>query len=273
MPQETWEWDGTDWSQRTPSNAPSARTQACTAYDPTNRNVVLFGGKLLGGNPANDTWLWNGSNWAAASTTTAPPPATSGTYYHGMLFDPAIGGIVLFGDQANWLWDGRDWQALALPPVGFLARVAHDSRRNEIIVAGDFDTWIGTTAATAKATPRGAPCPGSPFAPSLVHVGLPRAGNAHFELRVGGPAMSQPSTVLISTAAASTSIFGCPLLVDPAGIVLAPALLTSSTGVVSLVLPIPSQPAFNGMRLSAQGAVWNSGVWRTSGALDLEIGR
>ena len=44
---ETWVWDGTDWSQMSPSQSPPARSFACTAA--VGGKVVLFGGGNFGG--------------------------------------------------------------------------------------------------------------------------------------------------------------------------------------------------------------------------------
>ena len=42
---DTWLWNGTTWSQRFPGTSPEARSAAVIAFDSTNGNLVLFGGK------------------------------------------------------------------------------------------------------------------------------------------------------------------------------------------------------------------------------------
>lgn len=69
---ETWVWDGTDWTQMTPSQAPPARSFAAMAT--AGEQVVLFGGGSFGGDfqdPAG-TWVWDGSNW---TEQTGPGPS------------------------------------------------------------------------------------------------------------------------------------------------------------------------------------------------------
>ena len=60
---ETWLWDGTDWTQAQPPQSPDPRSFAAMAT--AGGEVVLFGGANFGGSfgsPAG-TWTWNGSSW------------------------------------------------------------------------------------------------------------------------------------------------------------------------------------------------------------------
>ncbi len=41
---DTWEWDGSNWTQRAPTNSPSSRVYHAMAYDAARQRVVLFGG-------------------------------------------------------------------------------------------------------------------------------------------------------------------------------------------------------------------------------------
>jgi hypothetical protein len=63
---DTWTWNGTNWTQQHPATSPPARYQADMAYDGATRTMVLFGGRDAGA-PLNDTWTWNGSTWAHQS--------------------------------------------------------------------------------------------------------------------------------------------------------------------------------------------------------------
>lgn len=81
---DTWEWDGTTWTQRVVSG-PSGRAYARMAYDPAHQATVLFGGQTgpdLGYQKLNETWTWDGSSWIQQSPATVPPPRIA----HGMAF-------------------------------------------------------------------------------------------------------------------------------------------------------------------------------------------
>ena len=69
---ETWVWDGTDWTEMSPSHSPDPRSSAGMAA--AGDRLVLFGGSTFGGNygqPAG-TWTWDGTDW---SKGTGPDPA------------------------------------------------------------------------------------------------------------------------------------------------------------------------------------------------------
>jgi len=57
---DTWEWDGTNWTQATPWMSPSARLDHAMAYDVRRRRMVLFGG-TNSGYSLNDMWEYPGS--------------------------------------------------------------------------------------------------------------------------------------------------------------------------------------------------------------------
>lgn len=106
-PNDTWEGDGTNWTQRRPADNPPRRT--AHAMVTLGAKIVLFGGGGVSGF-LNDTWEWDGTNWTRLTPTTNPP-ARSG---HTMA---TMGGkVLLFGGlgangplRDTWEWDGMTW--------------------------------------------------------------------------------------------------------------------------------------------------------------------
>ena len=49
--QDTWEWDGTDWTQRPTASSPPARNGHVLAFDAARGRTVLFGSSSFA-----DTW-------------------------------------------------------------------------------------------------------------------------------------------------------------------------------------------------------------------------
>ena len=116
----TWEWDGEQWGQITPSAAPPPLADVALTYDSRGRRVASFGGRSL--LTESDTlWSWDGGAlarpavvwsipWAAANapeaevraarilvvaggegtTDEAPVQPVTGADLH--LWDPAVGG-------------------------------------------------------------------------------------------------------------------------------------------------------------------------------------
>ncbi|HEY6468931.1 MAG TPA: hypothetical protein VI434_04120 [Candidatus Dormibacteraeota bacterium] len=78
---DTWTWNGSDWTQAHPQNVPPARgveaESGMMTYDAKLGVVVLYGGPI--GNPQEsfgDTWTWNGTNWTEVANNGPKPPAS-----------------------------------------------------------------------------------------------------------------------------------------------------------------------------------------------------
>jgi hypothetical protein len=152
---DTWEWDGTTWIERTPSSRPPIGASHAMAYDTARGRAVLFGGHGAMGGPHNDTWEWDGTNWMQRLPAHRPPPRDQSA----MAYDSARQRIVLFGGFFDgnrlgdtWEWDGTDWTEV-FPTTNATGREEHDmtydAGRNRIVVFGGLldgasagdDTW------------------------------------------------------------------------------------------------------------------------------------
>jgi hypothetical protein len=152
---DTWVWDGTTWSQAAPTTSPPARYSASMAYDPATQQLVLFGGfgPAHKSHALNDTWTWNGSSWTQASPVTRP----SARVLPSMAYDPAQGGIVLFGGIApsaflsdTWTWNGTTWTQLSpatSPPARVGASMAYDQATGQDVLFGGLDGGTGSNGA------------------------------------------------------------------------------------------------------------------------------
>ncbi|MGO8999979.1 MAG: kelch repeat-containing protein, partial [Polyangiaceae bacterium] len=73
---DTWEWDGTNWTQFSPATSPPPREgPSAGTIDGT---MVLFGGDNSTGF-IGDTWQWNGATWTQLSPANSPPGRSTGT--------------------------------------------------------------------------------------------------------------------------------------------------------------------------------------------------
>jgi galactose oxidase-like protein len=103
---DTWEWNGTEWTQ-VADIGPARRVGCAFAYDTVRQRAVLFGG--FGGSSGNeflgDTWEWDGTEWTQIADT-GPPPRS----YLAMVFDSSRECLVLFGgNNLGWLNDTWEW--------------------------------------------------------------------------------------------------------------------------------------------------------------------
>jgi hypothetical protein len=142
---DTWEWNGTTWTERTPASSPSERGGAAMVFDEVRGVTVLFGGLNLTTGMLNDTWSWNGNTW----TLRAPAAKPSIRAAHAMAYDSARGVSVLFGGTDNvqtfgdtWEWNGTNWiqrTPANSPPARYYSAMAYDTTRGVIVLFGGHD--------------------------------------------------------------------------------------------------------------------------------------
>ena len=112
---DTWTWDGSAWTERTPAHSPSARSYTGMAYDAAREEVVLFGG--YDGGSLGDTWTWDGTDWAIpfrASLTVTPESGPPGTLamVHGSGFGGGEEVVLIFIDSVTGITKLRIVKAL-----------------------------------------------------------------------------------------------------------------------------------------------------------------
>jgi hypothetical protein len=79
---ETWEYDGVDWTQMTTTTTPPERSVQAMTYDSTRQKVVMFGGNNTAPGFLSDTWDYGVGVLNSASTSI---PASSPTGCNGAL--------------------------------------------------------------------------------------------------------------------------------------------------------------------------------------------
>ncbi len=157
---DTWEYDGTNWTQISPDTNPYPRRHHRMVYDSCRGVVVMFGG-WNGGGYNNETWEWDGSDWTLITTVGSPGPRAEPM----MAFDEERCVTALFGGSNGgvylddtWEYDGSDWQQKyptgSVPPARNDGRMIYDSNRNLCVLFGgttdngpsnDTWTWDGNT--------------------------------------------------------------------------------------------------------------------------------
>jgi len=136
---ETWEWDGTDWTQKQPAVSPSVG--GALAYDADRAVTLMFTG--------SDTWEYDGTNWVQRF------PQHSPTLSGGALvYDSLRHKAILFGDYSRpsnetWEYDGTDWTLRTLPQSpgarGAQAMAFDASRGVTVLFGGLVGGYLGDT--------------------------------------------------------------------------------------------------------------------------------
>ncbi len=105
---QTWTFDGTTWTQQSPTTSPPGRMNPQMAYDPMRQEIVLFGGQdPNSGNKLADTWVWNGTNWIEKPFILTPPAMSD----CGALWHPGYQGVTIpYTGKDLWIWNGTEWR-------------------------------------------------------------------------------------------------------------------------------------------------------------------
>ena len=112
---DTWTYDGTTWTQQSPSTSPAGRSGAVMADDPATGQLVLFGGNALfyaapgcnGFKTFNDTWTYNGTTWSRLAPSISPSMRQSSA----MAYDEQTSQLLLFGGgtRTNGVQRNNTW--------------------------------------------------------------------------------------------------------------------------------------------------------------------
>ncbi|MDQ1740103.1 MAG: hypothetical protein QOE53_1755, partial [Pseudonocardiales bacterium] len=168
----TWAWNGTTWTQLSPTSSPGPQAFGSMVYDTALGKLVLFGGaSAVGQSPAfaaaggswaapppasNQTWTFDGATWTQLSPATSPSARSSAAAG----YDPVSGTVVLYGGFSpagttlgdTWTFDGATWsmQSPANSPVGVSdAAMAYDSTLKSLVLFGGANSAGSPTNVTS----------------------------------------------------------------------------------------------------------------------------
>ncbi|MFX1518050.1 MAG: Kelch repeat-containing protein [Promethearchaeota archaeon] len=142
------------------SIAPPPRYGSQLVYDSVNQRGILFGGRIVGRNRLNDTWVFNPSN--KSWNQLRPIEGPSARYWYGMAYDSSNQVIILFGGSCNldvsqetWIFNvsSNHWIQMnpeINPPSRCHHELSFDANNGKMILFGGIksgyletynDTW------------------------------------------------------------------------------------------------------------------------------------
>lgn len=146
---DTWTWNGTAWSKKSPATSPFARFNAGAAYL-AGTGVVMFGGCNLLYN-LEETWVWNGTTWSLLAPTNTPGARTD----HMMA--ASASAVIMFGGKSTnsslndtWSFSAGNWTKLTpatSPSVRSDATMSYDSHNSLYVMFGgkNDSTYLNET--------------------------------------------------------------------------------------------------------------------------------
>jgi hypothetical protein len=117
---DTWEWDGSTWTQRYPMHVPPYASGGAMAFDQTRGRIVYLSES---GMIPIGTFEWTGTDWL--TTIVAPPIeyfAGFAMSWTGQTVDVVSGGGNFYNDQ-EWWWNGAAWVNRPLTSGGPIYRL------------------------------------------------------------------------------------------------------------------------------------------------------
>lgn len=135
---QTWEYDGTSWTQRFPAHNPPAST---LRYGMMVYDSYLGTSVLLACPDDCETWEYDGNDWSRTYTNHTP----GNTY--GMVYDSGRNVVVSLGGNGGWAetweYDGDDWiqrYPVDYPKFKSQPAMAYDNQRGVTVLFGGG--WI-----------------------------------------------------------------------------------------------------------------------------------
>ena len=258
------------WSELSPATSPPA-DGGSMAYDRATGQTILFTyAKGPGLASTAETWNWTGTTWTQLDPATSP----AARFGASIAYDPALGGLVLFGgesyngtsyvfDADTWLWNGTTWTQLdpaTRPAARYSASLAYDSATSQLILFGggndangigdDTWAWTGTTwtqldPATSPPATYGGAMAYDASTGLLVLVGAGDGANTW--------AYGAPSAPAITSGSTATFTQGSPgtFTVTATGL---PAPTFTETGALPAGLSFSSSGALSGTPDGVSGA-------------------
>lgn len=105
---QLWKWDGSGWSELEHANEPSQRTFLGETFDPSRRQLVLFGGQKgdFVSQAYNATWVLDlaSMSWTELNDGSGAP---STRMHANLLYDDVADRVLLFGGHTD-IGDGND---------------------------------------------------------------------------------------------------------------------------------------------------------------------
>lgn len=113
---DTWEWDGTVWTQVPAASVPPYPLWHSMTYDTVRQRVVMYGGQDAVGNIGRTLFEWDGADWSVRATLPDPvngypPPVLPSP----LTYDRARNVYVLYLYWDTWELDGAgQWHRRAV---------------------------------------------------------------------------------------------------------------------------------------------------------------
>ena len=153
---DTWSYVGGVWTNRTGPVGPPPLYRATMASDPSDGEVILFGGDVIGVGDSGATWAYAGGSWHPLL------PGSHPTARDGSGMATLGGAAVLFGGEGylasnvfddTWRFAGGDWSNItnlsaSSPPAMCCTMMSYNGQNDSILQFGGYGSFSAPTNET-----------------------------------------------------------------------------------------------------------------------------
>jgi hypothetical protein len=146
---QTWEWDGSIWTQVATATLPPTAEHWVMAYDAACQRTVLFPNQFDQTGTALTVWEYDGQDWTALPNQY--PPDFPAAHTLAAAFDPGRGVLVMIGQTpsaslqsisvaSTWERAGAQWtrrESGSLDPFALYHGLCYDSARHLLVYVED----------------------------------------------------------------------------------------------------------------------------------------
>ncbi|MEQ1632063.1 MAG: kelch repeat-containing protein [Planctomycetota bacterium] len=224
---DTWEWNGVSWTQRTPAVAPPASAGSALVYDRARRCSVLWGGY---GPTANSSvsWEWDGVSWTPRPTN-ARPNGNREIEISG--YDEVTGRVTVYTDDdaSTTLYSLWDYGPVSPASTLRFGRGCTGPVQLELSARTGYGGWIGEDLILEA---------GSIAQPSIAMWWF-------------GDSRSAWGSIPLPHDLSAMGLSGCSLLAEP----LNGWITGVSSSLATTSIRVPASPGLIGAEVHAQAAV------------------
>ncbi|MFY9344665.1 MAG: hypothetical protein WAT39_19385 [Planctomycetota bacterium] len=157
---DTWEYDGIDWTPQSPVQRPPAQGRGQLVFDFANNKLLLCGG--LNPSASAGAWHYDGAVWSQLATAPfSVVPVASDPIRQRLVAYYGIGAVGF-----TYEWNGSSWQQLSPPqspsPHRFAVGLTWHAQRQRVVLhggaaspwPGDLWEWDGITWSVVGPAPQ-----------------------------------------------------------------------------------------------------------------------
>jgi hypothetical protein len=142
---DTWAFDGAQWTQLSPATSPSGRADSQMVYDAARDRMVLMGGSLSSNGPqTEELWEFDNTQWSLR-----PQGGVATQPFGNMLvYDAPRAEVLNYVNSSLLAWDGAVWSTRStagLPPNALGGQLFYEAAGQRVLLVNPTINYVRTS--------------------------------------------------------------------------------------------------------------------------------